>query len=357
MSEGTIYFATPDSNDPWGGVRQIYRVVDILNGAGRPAAVLHTTPGFRCTWFVNESTIRYTGDVTASRADVLVLPERWARQIPNGLAPGIPKIIFNQNHFNTFTNDVTAKAAKDIYTHEDVKGVVVVSEHGVDFFRYAFPDLRVERMRCGVDPNLYHPNEPKSRAVAYMPRKRRQEATDVLSLLNLRGALKDWEVLTIDGVDEASAAAILRRSLVFLCFSHREGFGLPPAEAMAAGCVVIGFDGFGGHELFRNHGVAVPEGDVVSFAQSAEGVLRDLDGRDSAFEEMRRRASDFVRSAYTIEQQASDAIRIFPSFQDAGVLGDRRVALKPFAARPGRWKVAGSHVKRAVAVLLSGARP
>jgi glycosyltransferase involved in cell wall biosynthesis len=35
---------------------------------------------------------------------------------------------------------------------------------------------------------------------------------------------------------------------VFLALSRLEGFGLTPLEAMAAGCVVVGFTGIGGRE-------------------------------------------------------------------------------------------------------------
>ena len=230
--------------------------------------------------------MRYAGDLELSQADLLVIPELSAYRVPE-IAPGIPKVIFNQNHFNTFRG-MTSNSA-DVYHHDDVKGVVVVSEESASFFRFAFPDVHVERLRYGIDSHLYHPQDPKSRAVVYMPRKRANEVADVLALLQLHGALDRWQLLAIDGVDEASAAAILRRSQVFLCFSYREGFGLPPAEAMAAGCVVVGFDGFGGHELFRDHGIAISEGDVVAFARAVEGLLADWDSRVAVFKDMAKR--------------------------------------------------------------------
>ena len=52
-------------------------------------------------------------------------------------------------------------------------------------------------------------------------------------------------------LSHASIAERLNGAQLFLAFGHPEGFGLPIAEAMAAGCWVVGYSGGGGQELFR----------------------------------------------------------------------------------------------------------
>jgi len=42
------------------------------------------------------------------------------------------------------------------------------------------------------------------------------------------------------------------QSRVFLTLAPSEGFGLMPLEAMALGCAVVGFDGFGGRDYMRS---------------------------------------------------------------------------------------------------------
>ena len=52
MSQRRLLFVCyPDTNHPIGGVKQIYRQVELLHRAGWDAYVLQEQPGFRATWF------------------------------------------------------------------------------------------------------------------------------------------------------------------------------------------------------------------------------------------------------------------------------------------------------------------
>jgi glycosyltransferase involved in cell wall biosynthesis len=186
--------------------------------------------------------------------------------------------------------------------------------------------------------------------MSYLPRKLAGEARDVVELLRLRGALDGWEVESISDVDEVAYAAVLRRSRVFLCFSHREGFGLPPLEAMASGCIVVGFDGVGGRELFRHHGISVENGDVLAMAQAAEQVLRGWKTNPASFERAATEASEFARSTFSLERERSDVLSVFGHFLELAGDGERRVshgALEEFWRVPSRWRVAGHHLRKA----------
>ena len=59
MNKSKIFFICPDTNLPTGGVKQIYRQVDVLNSKGFNAYVLHRHYGFKCTWFNNQTQIVY----------------------------------------------------------------------------------------------------------------------------------------------------------------------------------------------------------------------------------------------------------------------------------------------------------
>ena len=115
-----------------------------------------------------------------------------------------------------------------------------------------------------------------------------------------RGVIGDYRVRAIENLDERGVAECLRESLVFLCLSYHEGFGLPPAEAMACGAIVIGYDGFGGREyILPEFAFPVPAGNVLEFSQTVERVLALQRERPDELRERARQAAAFVAETYS----------------------------------------------------------
>jgi glycosyltransferase involved in cell wall biosynthesis len=52
----------------------------------------------------------------------------------------------------------------------------------------------------------------------------------------------------VDGLTQKELANLFNQYKYFLTLNPSEGFGLPPLEAMACGCAVIGFDSMGGRD-------------------------------------------------------------------------------------------------------------
>src|SRR5438445_12298332 len=96
MSKPTIYFLTPDLPQVSGGIKQVYRHVDILNAAGYDATVVHKEEGFKPKWFEHRTRIIYASAVNVRDDDVGVFREIWGPMINNWKKP-TRKVIFNQN--------------------------------------------------------------------------------------------------------------------------------------------------------------------------------------------------------------------------------------------------------------------
>ena len=148
-----------------------------------------------------------------------------------------------------------------------------------------------------------------------MPRRRGKElCAQVLSLLSVRGALDGWEVVSIDNCTQEETAEIFRSSAIFLSFSEREGFGMPPAEAMACGCYIVGFTGLGGREFFYpGLCTQVEEGNIFSLAKAAEDTMRNFDSDPAAVRELALKASAAIRDDYSLEKQIGDLREFFES--------------------------------------------
>jgi len=94
---------------------------------------------------------------------------------------------------------------------------------------------------------------------------------------------------------------------LFLSFCHHEGFAVPPLEALASGCSVIGYNGFGGREYFEPpDAVPIPAGDVLSFAAEVERWAQNFDADEHWLTAQRR--SEKALATYSPEQEADDVV-------------------------------------------------
>jgi glycosyltransferase involved in cell wall biosynthesis len=97
--------------------------------------------------------------------------------------------------------------------------------------------------------------------------------------------------IAIDNADEAKVANLLGESAIFLATSLYEGFGLPPLEAMACGCVVVGFHGYGGLEYARpDNGFWCSEGALIECTRTLARVVSLIDGDQEAIHQVREAA-------------------------------------------------------------------
>jgi glycosyltransferase involved in cell wall biosynthesis len=311
--ECRVFYLCPDFDRPSGGVRMIYRHVDLLNAAGIPAWVLHARAGFACSWFAHSTAVSSVAQVVLGRHDILVVPEMYGPTLSR-LPVGIRLVVNNQNAYQTFDGisripGVTGAPYAGLPTLE---AVIVPSLDNAELLRFAFPALRVERVRCGVDTGIFKPGVAPGRRLAVMPRKRSVEVERVLHLLGARGDLDGWEVVMIDGRTEKETAELLASCAFFLSFSEAEGFGLPPAEAMAAGCYVVGYSGLAGREFFLPRFCSpVPEGDVLAFARAASGLLNEYCRSPERIRAAGLAAAGLIAANYSIEEQRADLLAFF----------------------------------------------
>src|SRR5579862_2294830 len=130
----------PDLPEPAGGVRKIYRHVDLLNANGINALVVHDQPGFVCRWFDHQTPVTSRREISLQHAtDLIVVPEILSWEMM-GQARGIRKVILNQNVYQTFlaqTPQIDALVAP--YRHPDFLATLVVSDDSQRYLNHAFP--------------------------------------------------------------------------------------------------------------------------------------------------------------------------------------------------------------------------
>jgi glycosyltransferase involved in cell wall biosynthesis len=241
--------------------------------------------------------------------DYVLVPEQLAVQALR-MWPDVRKVIFNQNAYDTFTDHRPGPGEFETpYRHRDFVATLVVSEDSQQYLTYAFPDHRVFRIHYGIDPQLFGYESEKKPQIACMSRKNGKDVLQVFSLLKARNAIEGFRLFGIQHMTEAQTALQLRESMVFLSFGGPEGFGLPPAEAMACGCVVVGYHGRGGREFMKpQYTFPVEFGDVIGYAQVTEEVIRRLREDPQPLRDQARRASEFIHETYSPQREANDIV-------------------------------------------------
>lgn len=315
---------------PSGGRAFVYHLVDILTRNGFDAYVLHQKENFRYSWFENTVPVRWTHQIKRSRLetleqwgkfhldrlrehrvntptvtdavtvdskDVLVIPETRAHLFSRTL-PGVPKIILNQNPY-FFAQNAGLKTPEISIYHPDIKGCIAMSKIDYEIHRLIVPD-NIWYVPYFIDADRYRYSRTKKRQIAYMPRRLKEDSDAVTNLLKLRDNLKGFTFVPIQDVNQQQVAEVMKESLIFLSFSNREGFGLPPAEAMACGCIVIGYSGNGGDEFFdKGVAIKVPYGDLVKYINSVERTIADYERDPGNLDRFRLRASNYILQTYS----------------------------------------------------------
>jgi hypothetical protein len=274
-----IYYlpSAADHRPPSGGTKTHVRHVRLLDEMGWSARLLHVTPGFRYPWISHDYPVAYLDGVALRAGDVLVTNEIMGPNTAEIAPPGVRTIVFNQNSHYTFRGYSVPPPPDCATPYRDprVVGTMVLTDYCRDALRAVFPDHPVHVVPHGIDPLTFPLGTAKRRQIAWMPRKHPDEAQQVFGWLRFSGALDGWDVVAIDGQSEAETSRILQESLVFFAFGYPEGGTLPPFEAGACGCYVLGYGGHSSDMLMRRCGMdVVLSSDTTDFTAQAQRLLR-----------------------------------------------------------------------------------
>lgn len=327
-----IYLVCFDNPTPIGGIKQLYKMAETLNKLGYISTIIHQNHGFKLDWFSHSIPVVYYPDlydllnlsgeqpklrhtkkylqykidkkfkktfILPEKNSILMVPEVLGLKISGILDYKI--IIYNQNNHYTFLDfPYFEKAQQDPYLHKNVLGIFTVSEYSRDYLSLAYPKKPVFNTGISLNNKFAPSNIPKQKKIAFMPRKLQQDSQQLFQLVQNSEAFKEWEFVAIDNKSEDEVIAILQQSAIFLSFNHIEGFGLPPVEAMACGCYVIGYTGNAGREYFLpEFSTVIPDLDILTFAIELEKLVLDYNKNPEFYTNKGMAASNYVKTKYS----------------------------------------------------------
>lgn len=371
-----IYYLCPSPSYPAGGIQKIYQHVDALNASGFKAYVLHDKPGYRYGWRANHTHLAYfkprlslstagkyckrylRAGINAVRArnhprrhlecswsilgqnpqlftteanqqntslpdldtrDVLVVPD----YLSISLYPHLQHLSLVVLHFTgyfTFQSVSLQDAITGSFSHpydSHLMGCIVGSQDTENYLRMTFPHLAIYRCQFGVDTDQFVQRLEKQKTITFMPRRLRGHLVQVISILKLRNRLKDRTFVPLENMTQSELIKQLQSSALFLSTSYEEGFGLPPAEALSCGTLVVGYDGEAGKEfLLPPFAQTVAHGNIIDFVNRVESMASLFDSHPGRFRQLGQEASDFIKDRYSTLKECESVVKTWTQIQD-----------------------------------------
>ena len=255
--------------------------------------------------------------------DRYLVAEGW----PNMLAPGLNakahNLVYVQNWAYLFS------ALPQGVRWQDLPVSFLAVSQPVAWFMEQFGGLNATAtLRPALDSALFRPG-PKpggSVRIAWMPRKNKALAEQIrqiseAALHSAKGNRPGVDWVAIHNLPPEEVARTLASCHIFWCTGFPEGLGLPPLEAMAAGCLPVGFTGFGGWDYMRQalpggytppfaprpvpwsgNGFFVPDGDVIAAARALLDAIDLVARKDPALDSLLAQGKR-AAAAYSSEEQ------------------------------------------------------
>ena len=279
-----IIYISHDAREPRGGVRVLYEHVAVLRRNGFDAYIAHTTPNFRCPFGPGDvPVLDASSKLYIGRDDFLVVPEDHRGAIKACRKAGGRKVLFVQNHYYI----LKGLAAGETWNEIGFSGYLCVSTPIQHALKTWFA-IDAPIVRPAIDPVFFGGSDSRPASpirIACMPRKGSRDIIDfVQRLLAASGGDKSaaYSWIEIDGMEPPQVAARMHESHVYLSTSRYEGLGLPPIEAMGAGCLVVGFTAGGGLDYASlENGIWVADDDPWALASALKQVINRLSDPNS----------------------------------------------------------------------------
>lgn len=329
-------FAMLDHPLPSGGLRVVYAMVEALNSRGSEAAVWHASSDFRATWFDHQAPVVTGAHRRLDVGDVLVMPEIGGARYEH-LTNGARVVVLNQAHFYT----IAGQSPDDESPYPgwpNCVGVLAVSRAAADFVDALVGDrLPVARSTVLVD-DVFFLDSPKKRLITAVSGRRADDLASLQHLIARSAELPaGWRFQIVGGLSKRDFAAVLSETAIFVSSADHDGFSLPGAEALAAGCNVVGFHGDGAREyMLPDFATVVADPDLVALRDAVVEAAREFDDARALFLRRRAEGRDFVRERYAKLVFESRTVEAFESLMVHGIGQERSVTVTHMYASPSR---------------------
>lgn len=299
-----VYILHGSADRPTGGHKVSIRHVEALVELDIDAVAVMAGSAHKPEWLTHAAPILARIDLRPD--DIVVLPEDATDLLKRFAAAPYETVVFNQNHFYAGATGLGRLSREELARFETH---IACSPSAAAWIARYLPHKTVAVVPAFADERRFQPGE-KHPVIALTPRKRPVEAAAIRFMFErlYRGSAR-WEWQVVQNAGEAEVAAAFGRASIFLSLSRLEGLGMTTLEAMAAGCVPVGFTGIGGRDYASaQNGFWVGEDEceeaVHALVRATELVERNATSWGLMRTAARETAARYSRSAFLTALEA-----------------------------------------------------
>lgn len=321
----TVYIFLPPLKKMSGGLAVLVQVARHLQEINQPVSLAFWDENLPQKLDCQGIPLSAANSLQLQPQDFWIVSEGWPNALSIGLKSSASSWVYCQNWAYLFHGLPPGLLWRDLPVR-----FIAVSDPVACFIHHVTgqnpPIIRPSINTTQFHPGSYRPN--KTIRIAFMPRKNKDLVQQIQNVWRSRNqaleGLVEW--IPIHGVDQAAVADILQTCQIFLVAGFPEGCPLPPLEAMACGCIPVGFTGFGGWDYMRQschqpyspafplrqtpwggNGLWVADGDVYAASLALEQAV-SMVLKDSPDLKAIQTAGEKTVHAYSWEQQEQEVI-------------------------------------------------
>lgn len=305
-----VLYYVSDSNIPSWGIGMIYTHVRLLCRNGIDAAVLHERPGFRPDWLSFDAPRSYRGDPSFQTGpdDLLVVPEVHAAERAV-LQLCQRRVVFAQ----ASSYIAPGLGAARSYTALGYEGAIAIMPH---VSRILEKHYSVE---APVIPPCIAPwffaakrDGARKREVVVCPKPWCRDYPIIRQMLSTRAPQIGWNILELTDQPHKRVAQAFGRAALHVNVNCYESFNATVPEAMAAGCIPVCYEAYGGRDFLRNrrNAYVFPTHHAYPLVERTLQLMTDWDRRQPEIEAIRHGAS-LTAARYTEAATEEALLRYF----------------------------------------------
>ncbi len=308
-----LYFC-PDFPQPSGGIKTLYRHVRRLKEMGFDAWIVHQKRPFQVTWHGYEApTIWLSDRPQFTPRDVLVIPEVMPQIMQQTARFAGERIVIALSWSPTYWNLPHGQTWRSY----GIERVMTKSPLIKEYLRWSMGIESTLISEYVNEARYRFTPEQKRPKVCYLTRKERSAAW-LHSILCAKGApFTEFEWMALRGLSENEYAHHMREATVYVSTNMQEGMNTSVLEAMACGCLVVGYSGIGGvymeGEGAGQNCILVENGNVPALGKQLEQTLCRLAADLAAFNQITENGRRTASAYQNPDDEAASLRAIFVS--------------------------------------------